>query len=411
MFRRLWHDLWVTLFVLLILVGFFSGKGLIIGMGAMGLMVAALSWVWNSLSLEELEYLRKLDRTRVFAGEKVTLQVEISNKKPIPIPRLEIEDEIPDSIDIQGGNITYSPNPNSTRIKQTTSVGWYETTRWDYQLTASRRGYFRLGPATLKGGDLFGLFANYKKDNSRDHILVYPEVFDLPNLGLPQTNPLGDTTKGSKIVHDFYMPSGIRDYQSGDPMKSVDWNATAKNNAIKVRTYEPTSSHTFIIAAAVESADPVWSGYSPTYLERTISTAASIASYCAENGHKYGLFSNGTPIVSDRPMSIPPSNNPEQIKIVLEILATIRPIPSKPIPVLLNEALQNFPANSTLVVATSTMSEEFVKVIGRAKRLGHNVVVVNVSDERCPELPAAIITYNIGEYLKKMEISGDIDSR
>ena len=146
MFRRLWHDLWITLFILLILIGLFSGKGLIIGMGVMGLLVAALSWVWNSLSLEDLEYLRKLDRTRVFAGEKITLQVEISNKKPIPVPRLAIEDEIPDSIGIQGGNITYSPNPNSTRIKQTTSVGWYETTRWDYQLTASKRGYLDWAP-------------------------------------------------------------------------------------------------------------------------------------------------------------------------------------------------------------------------------------------------------------------------
>ena len=130
MFRRLWHDLWVTLFVLLILVGLFSSKGLIIGMGAMGLLVAALSWVWNRLSLEDLEYLRKLDRTRVFAGEKVNLEVEISNNKPIPVPRLEIEDEIPDSIGIKGGNITYSPNPNSTRIKQALSlIHISETTR------------------------------------------------------------------------------------------------------------------------------------------------------------------------------------------------------------------------------------------------------------------------------------------
>ena len=110
-------------------------------------------------------------------------------------------------------------------------------------------------------------------------------------------------------------------------------------------------------------------------------------------------------------MTISPSNNPDQLKIILEILATIAPIPSKPIPVLLNEALRNFPVNSTLVVATSTMSEEFIEVIRQAKGFGHNVVVVNVSDTKCHELPATVITYNIGEYLKKMEISGDIDSR
>ena len=52
MFNQAWHDLWLTLFVILILIGIFASQGLIVGFGAMGLLVAGVSWLWNRVSLE-----------------------------------------------------------------------------------------------------------------------------------------------------------------------------------------------------------------------------------------------------------------------------------------------------------------------------------------------------------------------
>ena len=39
---------------------------------------------------------------RVFIGEETTLTVSLVNRKPVPLGRLDIEDETPDEIEIRG---------------------------------------------------------------------------------------------------------------------------------------------------------------------------------------------------------------------------------------------------------------------------------------------------------------------
>ena len=36
MFNQFWHDIWITLFVILIIIGIFAGQGLVIGLGMNG---------------------------------------------------------------------------------------------------------------------------------------------------------------------------------------------------------------------------------------------------------------------------------------------------------------------------------------------------------------------------------------
>ena len=98
-----------------------------------------------------------------------------------------------------------------------------------------------------------------------------------------------------------------------------------------VRTFDPSTTTTVIVVSAVETMKRRWEGYSKLYLNRIITASASVAAYAFEKGYKIGLFSNGTPIVSDRPLKIPPSSAPEQLNIMLEALATIRPFESAPI--------------------------------------------------------------------------------
>ena len=251
MFRKFWHDSWIVLFIVLVLIGIFSGKGMVIGLASMGLLVAGIAWLWNKLTLEELDYTRVIPQNRVFRGEKVHFSIVISNRKPIPLPRLDINDDIPDALNIEGGDVGYSPIPNSTRMRHSTSISWYEKTRWDYRISGSERGYFRIGPVTLTSGDIFGLFQNVRQDKSRDYLLVYPNVVDLPSIGLPEARPLGDTEGGIRMFQDPSRQSGKRDYQRGDPMKTIDWKATAKMGDLKVRTFESSSSQTIILLVAI----------------------------------------------------------------------------------------------------------------------------------------------------------------
>ena len=70
-------------------------------------------------------------------------------------------------------------------------MGWYERIRWDYRLKCSERGFFRLGPARVESGDLFGFYNSQMTVDDQDYVLVYPRVVPLTDLGLPTWRPLG----------------------------------------------------------------------------------------------------------------------------------------------------------------------------------------------------------------------------
>ena len=385
MLNQLWHDLWIPVFVILIFVGIFTGQGLVIGFGVMGLLFAGIAHLWNKVSLEEVSYERELSQQRVFIGEEFSMKVTITNKKPVPLGRMQIEDDIPDAISIEDADLVTSPIPDTMTLRHSTSMSWYEKIHWDYKMTCSRRGFFRLGPTRLESGDIFGFFNSQANLRDSDYILVYPRVYPLPELGIEAARPLGDVRGGIKIFEDTSRPLSVRDYQRGDPLKIIDWKATAKMQRLQVNTYEPSSAITVILVVVVETTSRYWEGYSPANLERVIVAAASIASYASEKQYNLGLFSNGTPIIADRPMRIAPNRSPEQLTIILEALATIRPLAMGSMHAQLGEHSRRFPLGATLVIVAALINEDMADVIRTLKRNGYKVVVIYVGDGECPQ--------------------------
>ncbi len=411
MFDQFWHDIWIILFVLLIIIGVFAGQGLVIGLGAMGLVVAGISWVWNKLSLEEVAYTRKISQSRVFIGEDTTLAITVTNRKPLPLGRLEITDEVPEELLVADAEISPSANPRYNVMRHTTSLAWYERISWEYKVTANHRGFYRIGPARLESGDLFGFSNIEARASDNDYLLVYPQVVPLPELGIPAVRPLGETRGGIAIFQDPSRPAGIRDYQLGDPLKTVDWKLSARMQRLQVRTFEPSSSFTVVLVVVVETAERSWEGYSPTNLERVITTAASLASYVSEKQYSLGLFSNGTPILTDRPMKIPPARSPEQLTIILEALATIRPLPIGPMAPQLAQYTTQFSQGVTLVVVAALINEDMVETIDDLRRHGYKIVVVYVGDRSCPPLPDGVLVHDLQDHLEKMEMASEFGPR
>jgi len=389
----------------------FAGQGLVIGLGAMGLVVAGISWVWNKLSLEEVAYTRKISQSRVFIGEDTTLAITVTNRKPLPLGRLEITDEVPEELLVADAEISPSANPRYNVMRHTTSLAWYERISWEYKVTANHRGFYRIGPARLESGDLFGFFNSEARASDNDYLLVYPQVVPLPELGIPAVRPLGETRGGIAIFQDPSRPAGIRDYQLGDPLKTVDWKLSARMQRLQVRTFEPSSSFTVVLVVVVETAERSWEGYSPTNLERVITTAASLASYVSEKQYSLGLFSNGTPILTDRPMKIPPARSPEQLTIILEALATIRPLPIGPMAPQLAQYTTQFSQGVTLVVVAALINEDMVETIDDLRRHGYKIVVVYVGDRSCPPLPDGVLVHDLQDHLEKMEMASEFGPR
>ena len=412
---------WVILFSILLIVGVFAAEGLVIGFAIMGLLVVGISWAWNKVSLEELTYERSLERRRVFIGEEISLEITVTNRKPVPLGRVSIEDELAKEIELTVAATGDRATGTDSALRHSTSLAWYERIRWGYRLTCTQRGLYNFGPARVISGDLFGFFRSDRTESSDDYLIVYPKVLPLPEMGLPASRPLGEVVGGMRIFEDPSRPMSIRQYQQGDPMKIVDWKSSAKRQELQVRTFEPSSTFTVMLCMAVETSERLWQGYSPAHLERVIVATASVASYVTERQHTVGLFSNGMPVLAHRaagppivaqePMRIPASRSPEQLMVILEALATVRPLAMSSMDTHLGSYARQLPLGATVVVIAAFISSGLVEVIGDLKREGRQMVVVYVGDDPCPGMPEGVLVHEIGDHLARMELSSEFGPR
>ena len=402
-----WHDAWTFFFIFIIAVGVVLSQGLVIAFGVMGLAAGLTSLAWNKLSLEEVHYTREIPQHRVFIGEEVPVRVTLTNRKPVPLAWIRVEDELPLALQVVEGDVETNVHPNIQTIRHSTSMAWYERIRWDYRLKCTRRGLFKLGPTHLESGDPFGFLQSRKFEPSVDSLLVYPRVVPLQELGIPAAKPLGDARGGVRIIQDPSRPSGLRDYQRGDPLKIVDWKATARSQSLQVRTFEPSTSVNIILVVAIDTTEPYWASYEPEVLERVITAAASAAAYSAERQYTMGLFTNDMPVSDDRPMAVRPSRGREQLSLILGALATTRVIALEPMASRLARHSRRFPAGSTLVVSTAFVPPELVVALNDLKHRGHVIVVLYVGEGHCPEMTEGILVHEIRDYFVGLEASDE----
>ena len=398
-------DLWILFFTLPAIAGLLAGSGLILAFGLMGLLAGLVAWLWNRVSLEEVSYERRLAQDRAFIGDEVDFSVTLINRKPVPLGWVRVEDQVPPEIQVVSAQVGERHVRSPQVLSHSTSMAWYERVRWDYILKCNQRGFYRIGPARIHSGDLFGFFSGDKESPDRDSLLIYPKVVPLQELGVPAFKPLGEAKSGVRMFQDISRPASVRDYQRGDALKWVDWKLSAKVGRLQVRTFDPSSSTTLVLVAAIETS--ATAGYSPELLERVITAAASLASYAIEHGYVLGLFSNGSHILADRPMILPPSRDPQQLTLVLEALATITPLVMSPIARKLAEHSRRFPIGATLVIVTAMVRPDLASVILDLKERGHPVVVLYVGDEPCPDLPEGVLVHELGDHLKKMELASE----
>ena len=400
----------VFLFLVLTLAGFALREGFLVALGSMGGLTMAISWVWYRLCLEGLSYRREFSRLRAFQGEELDFTVEVRNAKPLPLPRVRVDDEFPEGVDLLDGTVKITSSPNVFNLSHSTSLAWYETIRWNYHIRCRQRGYFRFGTSRLHSGDLFGFFTATQDDPQVAHLLVYPQVILLPELGLPARRPFGDMKSRSWLFQDQSRPVGARDYQPGDPMKHVDWKATARSQALKVREFESMVSHSLVIVLNLDTLGVGWRGYSSLYLERAVSVAASVAHEALAQDHSVGLFTNGTSVLYERPMSIPPARDPRQYVLIFETLAMVGPYLSSSIEEVLLTHRARLPFGATIALVTAVLPEALARALQELQRSGYAVMVIYVNDEP-PEVtaPADIAFYDISAYFRAHGESDDVE--
>ena len=374
-------------------------------------LVGGVARLWNRYCLSRVEYQRRLSARRVFCGEEVQLEVEITNKKPLPLPWIQFNDEIPDGVTLLKGTTSPSHLLNRVILSNLLSLSWYHKVIRRYPIRCRQRGFFTFGPALMRSGDIFGFFTSEEEVKPLDYLIVYPKIVPLEKLGIPSAQPLGDIRTRNHLFQDPILTMGIREYNAGDSLRRIHWKTTARLGRLQTKIFEPTTTVDMGIFLDVRTVKlPLW-GSVPELLELAVIVAASLSKHALDEGYRVGLYANQNNTSSDGFIRIPPSQHGDQLQHILEALAQVYSTETIPIARLIINESRNLVWGSTMVVVSAMPTDSLLDALFQMKRVGRKVALILVGNEASAISTDGLMVYHVPddimwEDLETLSISG-----
>jgi uncharacterized protein (DUF58 family) len=369
---------WAGLTVIVILLG-------------LGLSAAGLARSWSYYSLKGVSCSRQLVENRAFPDEFLDLELGVANRKLLPLPWLEVRDEVPAGA-VDDLSVETASRPGYELINRSTSMLWYSAAKWKYRVHCIKRGYYKLGPLKVSSGDIFGLYPRTAIQPVEDYIIVYPRIYAFNDIVVPSLFPMGGEKSTKPIFEDPTRLAGIRDYRAGDSLRRIHWRASARRQQLEVKVFEPTSTLKVAIFMAMDSFqnNGIWQEEDT---ELGISTAASLASFLNGKKGQIGLWVNSNLADSGLPARITMGSGTPQLVQVLEGLAKIIPAVSSPFAEFFQNERKELPLGTTLVFILRTVPENFAATLTDLKESGYKVVILQIGIGA--GLPIEIAWYSI----------------
>ncbi len=365
---------WVGYDALVVLLGLALGTGLV-------------TKLWSRLCLKGVTCERGLSERRVFPDDEVLLTLRVVNRKILPLPWIEVRDEMPASLAasaIAPAGPLDKPTPHSSpdsppeaaerpgfvALSRSTPLLWYSAANFTQRLDSSARGYYALGPLSVTSGDIFGLHPRSRVQSDIEHLIIYPRTYPLAELGIASLSHLGDTKSHLRVFDDPSRLMGVREYLPGDSLRRIHWKASARSQALQVKLFEPTTDLKVAIFLAIDTFVEL----PGDDLELGISTAASVAQHLLERDVQTGLFANTKLADTNRPARVAPGRGTDQLAVILEALAKATAEVDEPFIDFFDRERGELGFGGALVFVAGRLSPEFGLLMADLTRAGRRVL-------------------------------------
>jgi len=224
---------------------------------------------------------RKVNPFRIVVNGRATIKLTIINKGK-KIDNIEIYDKLPT-------DVTLSKGTNHLIL----SIKPKETITFTYEITCPYRGKYDLGPSTIRVKDPIGFQYKTKTQCSPFTLYVVPEI-ERPKPSDLKTNYTGRWpgffhSKQKGFGTEFYE---LRDYVPGDPLRHVNWKASARMSKLITVEYESERSSDIVIILDGGRGATLGT-YPDTVIEHGIRATGSIALLLLNMGNRVGLVVHG----------------------------------------------------------------------------------------------------------------------
>ena len=364
---------WLLALILLDVWALWARHALLAFVCTFCLSCAAAIKFWQRWSLRGVTYQRSLGRERAQLGEVVSFSASFANDKLMPLSLLEVYDSLPRYAKLTGGTLRDDDSGIACLYIARAMLPFTRITR-RFEVRCERRGLHTFGPVRMRASDFLGVLPQHGGDNSVHELLVLPKIFalDLGTLSFRQL--LGRVRAPRQLLDDPLSKRGARTYRAGDPLRSVDWRASARSSSLMVRELEPSAAPALQVILDFSIHAPAGDRVEPDELEFAIGLAASIAAYADQHGMAVGLFGNGTS--GGKLLALPASRARDQVACVLELLARASSRPFCPLAAVLSQLRTSATSAGTWLVITDHLTADALRLLRDAERRGQPVTVL-----------------------------------
>ena len=379
---------WLPLFVVGIILGVVMRVPLLVTFILMLLLVLSLATWWQKRSLDGVKYHRRPFYKRAFPGERIPLQIEIENRKLLPLTWLRVQDPWPKAVGPEEDDVLAPTHlPDQGLLTNVFSLRWYERARRNYTLKFRKRGVYTVGPVKIESGDLFGIYERSERQDPVELLTVFPELIPFKDLHLPADDPFGDRRSRRRLYEDPNQPIGVRDYLPEDSFRRVHWPATAHTGQLQVKVFQPTSANIIVVCLNVSTFARHWEGTNPDLLEHVIKVAATLATKGIEDGYRVGLIANGCLAHADQPFRIPPGRSPKQLASLLGALAGVTPVVTGRFENFLIKQIPRVSYGANLLIVTGVTNPELFEALVQLKHHGRHISLLSFAEKPPKQVP------------------------
>ncbi len=257
-------------------------------------------------------------------------------------------------------------------------------TRASYQLRCTRRGAYSLQGFRVESDFPIGLIRTRQIFDKKSSLIVFPKFEPLARMELPvgQSYQPGGIALAS-VVGESAEYIGNREFREGDPVRSIDWRATARLNKPIVREYR--EEYFFRVGVILDTHVPRRANANRVdSFERAVSVAASVSDFIARQEHIVDLFAAGPNLYH-----FTAGRSLAYLDQILELLACVEANPEEGWGVLEPAVLQSLAQITTIICVFLDWTESRRRFVDQLQQQGVGLKVIVVRDGPCTVDPGA----------------------
>lgn len=287
------------------------------------LLIAAalllLHKIYARLWSRELEVQLSVEEPYIYAGESAHFSEIVANRGRIPLPEIEVRFRIPQGPVFEDAeNVILSDHLYKRDVFALRPL---EQITRRYILTCQRRGRYPVSDLTVRAMSFWHGKAYEVSQNTAACLTVYASWTDVSGILAHCDAILGSLESRRRTFEDPFAWASIRGYTPQDPMRSVNWKASARTGELMVNTYASVQAAQFCIFLDVTD-DRIMR--EEDLLELGISAAASLSRRLVGRGQEAGLYvytDAEVELPGDGGVRIAPSRGQSQLTRIEQVLA------------------------------------------------------------------------------------------